>query len=156
VSALYHGGKPGLRAGDVLEPGHSRDHQHPGCKWCEARAAGVSVGGDGPSEREDRVYITEEMGYARYYASLFGRGDVYQVEPIGEKESTEEDRFASFTCARAVVVDVVERAVLLTMGQRRRLFIRWARRDGLSQRQAWSEWAVFEQQILNGLRGARP
>ena len=28
AAPLYHGGAPGLAVGDLLKPGHSRDHNH--------------------------------------------------------------------------------------------------------------------------------
>jgi hypothetical protein len=33
---LFHGGIPGLRRGDLIEPGHDRQ-AHDGCQWCAAR-----------------------------------------------------------------------------------------------------------------------
>lgn len=137
---LYHGGVPGLRPGDLLRPGHSRDDLHPGCPWCEARAAGDTTTVDAPSERH-AVYVTEDRSYARYYASLYGRGDLYEVEPIGPlTPSTEDITIPAWTCAEARVVLVVQRAVLLTMRQRWDHYWTWAKREGVTKAQARREF----------------
>lgn len=139
---LYHGGVPGLSAGDLLEPGHSRDHNHPGCQWCEARANGGTLGGlggDGPSERH-AVYVTTDRAYARFHASLFGHGDLYEVEPVGELVHSDEDPVPSWTCQAARVVLVVQRAVLLTMRQRWDHYWDWAKREGVTKAQARLEF----------------
>lgn len=151
---LYHGGVPGLSEGDVIQPGHSRDHHHSGCPWCEARAKGGSFGGDGPSMRADRVYVTADKAYARYYASLYGRGDLYEVEPVGGVEPSMEDPFPTFVVPTARVVNVVQRAVLLRMSQRRELYLRWAKADGdgVTRRQALEE---FREMFLARLSGVR-
>ncbi len=131
----YHGGVPGLRAGDVLLPGHSRQH-HDGCPWCEARAAGKSLGGMDPPSQRDAVYVTTSREYAQFHASLYGRGDLYIVEPIGPLEESKEDRFPSWTCASAVVRTVYKRAVLLTWSQRRRMYRLWEAADAAAEAEA--------------------
>ena len=100
-SRLWHGGVPGLRRGDVLTGGQSR-RVHEGCPFCEAREAGGAVtidgvGIDGPSFRPDRAYVTADREYARFHASLWGRGDLYRVEPIDpdDLEPSTEDHFPS-------------------------------------------------------------
>lgn len=127
---LWHGGVPGLRPGDQIRPGGSRPI-HPGCAWCEARAAGLPTpGGQDPlAGRPDRVYLTPVREYARHYASLWGRGDLYRVDPVGPVERSTEDTVETWLAPAAVVVAVTERAVLLTMGQRRRLDRIWAAAD---------------------------
>lgn len=136
---LYHGGVPGLGPGDALKPGHSRDHNHPGCPWCEARAKGESHGGDGPSQRE-AVYVTTDRGYARFHASLYGHGDLYEVEPVGALEASAEDPVPAWTCPEARVVLVVQRSVLLTMRQRWDHYWSWAKREGLTKAEARMEF----------------
>lgn len=127
---LWHGGMPGLRPGDVLTGGHER-RTHPGCPFCEARSNGrtLVVDGhpvDGPSARPDRLYLTSDRAYARFYASLWGRGDLYRVEPIGDLEvSVEDHAFPSWIAESATVLSAPERAVLMTMTQRRALLRRW-------------------------------
>jgi len=131
---LWHGGMPGLRPGDILMGGHER-RTHPGCPWCEARSTGrtLVVDGhpiDGPSARPDRLYLTADRDYARFYASLWGRGDLYRVTPIGDLEVSDEDHaFPSWTAPSGQVVAVYARAVLLTMTQRRALLRRWKAGD---------------------------
>lgn len=126
---LFHGGIPGLRVGDLIEPGHGRRH-HDGCPWCEARAKGEAhLGMDGPSQRQDRVYATSSRLYAKHYASLWGRGDLYRVEPVGEAERSTEDSIETWCAPALRVVAVLDRAVLLTMSERRRLDREWAAAD---------------------------
>jgi hypothetical protein len=71
------------------------------------------------------VYATTDRQYARWYASLAGLGWLYRVRPVGELHESAEDHFPSFWCAEFEVVSVLERAVRLSMRERRRLFIRW-------------------------------
>lgn len=130
TKAWWHGGVPDLRPGDLIEPGHERA-VHDGCTWCEARANGEAGPGglDGPSKRSDRVYVTSHRLYAKHHASLWGRGDLYRVEPVGDVEASSEDTIETVTCAAARVVAVYERAVLLTMTERRRLWREWGEAD---------------------------
>lgn len=126
---LFHGGIPGLRVGDIIEPGHDR-HPHPGCPWCEARANGDAYRGiDGPSLDSDRVYCTTNRLYAKHYASLWGRGDLYRVEPVGPLVESTEDTVESFKAHALRVVAVYERAVRLTNTERRRLWREWGAAD---------------------------
>ena len=127
---LWHGGVPGLRPGDLIEPGHARA-SHPGCPWCEARERGqAGPGGLDPASAETgRVYLTTDRLYARHYASLYGRGDLYRVEPVGGVEASVEDSIPTWTSPAARVVAVVDRAVLLTDKERRRLWRDWGTAD---------------------------
>lgn len=128
---LYHGGAGGLAVGDVIEPRPNARHID-GCAVCAARARGESVtidglGVDPPTGDEHAVYITSDRFYAKFYASL-AQGDLYRVEPIGPTERSEEDPMVeAYRCERAVIVGVVERAVTLTEGERRRY---WRRMGG--------------------------
>lgn len=134
----YHGGVPYLRPGDLIGPGHDR-RTHDGCPWCEARAdGGAHLGIDGPSGEPDRVYATTSRLYAKHYASLWGRGDLYRVDPVGEATPSTEDTFPSITAPALRVVAVLDRAVLLTMTERRRLGREWHAADiaALSERSA--------------------
>lgn len=124
VSKYFHGGVPGLRPGDILRGGHGRK-MHDGCPFCEARAAGGSLDGIDPASAREAVYITTDKGYAKHYASLYGRGDLYAVEPIGPLTPSEEDHFPSWTTEEARIVAVHERGVLLTMREREALGRRW-------------------------------
>jgi len=137
---LFHGGVPGLQIGDLLEPGHSRDDLHPGCPVCEARKRGDGSLGDPPSSHPNHVYLTPDRLYARFHASMYGRGDLYIAEPIGEVEESAEDPFPAFFAHRARVVAVPEHGVLLRPSERRKLYLRWARRDGIPKGQAEEEF----------------
>jgi hypothetical protein len=130
MNYYYHGGVDGLKVGDILEPGHSRK-KHDGCPWCEARENGEAhLGMDGPS-RWASVYFTPNRLYAKFHASMYGRGDLYRVEPIGEVVRSTEDSMESYRAPSARIVAVYERAVLLTMSERRKLDREWAEADRL-------------------------
>jgi hypothetical protein len=129
---LYHGGVPGLRAGDLIEPGHERA-SHAGCAFCDARARGdAHLGVDGPSQDADRVYASTSRIYAKYYASLYGRGALYRVEPVGELVRSPEDTIETFKAPALRVIAVLERAVLLTWAERRRLMREWTAADRIA------------------------
>lgn len=127
---LYHGGIPGLRVGDVIEPGHDRKAVD-GCPWCQARASGHAGpdGIDGPSVHPEHVYATTHRLYARHYASLYGRGDLYRVEVVGEAVRSEEDSFETYRAPALRVLAVLDRAVLLRWTDRRRLDREWLAAD---------------------------
>ncbi|MFB7443095.1 hypothetical protein ACFC01_33150 [Streptomyces mirabilis] len=128
----FHGGVPGLKPGDLITP--SSPHVVEGCKVCEARAQGLTamVGGeavDPPTGRPDRVYITSDRDYARFYASRYWYGDLYTAEPVGELEASTEDPFPTWCVPAARVVSVYTQAVQLTRSQRRSLLRRWTEAD---------------------------
>lgn len=127
---FWHGGVPGLQRGELIEPGHARQH-HEGCAWCEARAAGGAyLGMDGPSRHPEHVYATTDRLYARFHASLWGYGDLYHVRPVGPTWRSDEDSIESYRAQAWEVVAVVDRAVRLTMSERRRLWKLWGDADG--------------------------
>ena len=126
---LFHGGVPGLRPGDLIEPGHTRK-VHDGCVWCAARAVLPAVL-DGNADHADQVYLTPVRMYARYYASLYGRGDLYQVEPLCELARSSEDTVETWRVPAARVLVAVDRAVLLTNSERRRLRRMWGEADSM-------------------------
>lgn len=130
---LFHGGIPGLKPGDLITPHPPRIVD--GCPICVARAAGGNpvVEGlgvvDPATQRPDRVYVTADRDYGRFYASRWYRGDLYVVEPVGVLDASTEDRFPSWTCEAARVRSVYQRCVLLTPKQRRALLKRWTAAD---------------------------
>lgn len=134
---LWHGGVPDLRPGDLIVPGRERRH-HDGCPFCEARRAQAAGGDvpviDGLAERRHQVYLTPSREYARHYASLWGRGDLYRVEPVGDVVRSTEDTIETWTAPAARVLSAPERAVLMTPGQRRALDRIWATADA-----AWED-----------------
>ena len=125
---LFHGGVPGLQPGQLIEPGHDRRH-HDGCPWCEARAQGGAHQGIDPLALPGRVYATSHRLYARHYASLWGRGTLYRVTGIGDGQRSTEDTIESWHFPALRVEAVLDRAVLLTMSERRRLFKEWGDAD---------------------------
>ena len=131
---LFHGGVPDLRPGDLIQPGHERK-THDDCPWCEARATGETVPGgiDPLAAQPDRVYLTTHRLYAKHYASLWGRGDLYRVDPVGELEESTEDTIPTWTSPAARVLAVVDRAVLLTPTERRRLYREWGAADAQAE-----------------------
>lgn len=119
---LYHGGVPDLEPGDLIEPGHSRDTQHDDCPICRKRREQGAAAPEG-TQHPENVYCTTNRLYAKLHASLYGRGDVYQVEPLGElTPSTDEgDPEGSYRCPLLRVKRVVDVHVTLTDKERRRL-----------------------------------
>jgi len=134
IGRLWHGGIPDLKPGDLITP-------HPpnivdGCAICAAKARGEQphlpgIPGvvDPLTERPDRVYITPDREYARFYASKYPTGDLYVVEPVGDMETSTEDPFPTIVVPAARVITVYSRAIRLTTGQRRTLTNRWERAD---------------------------
>jgi hypothetical protein len=129
----WHGGAPGLRVGDLIVPGER--HYVDGCAVCASKkrgenyrlANGAAV--DPLNAHEDRVYITADREYARFYASKYPRGDLYTVEPVGELEASTEDPFPTWHVGSARVVSVYDRYVRLSDRQRLTLQRRWKRVD---------------------------
>lgn len=137
TSRYFHGGVPGLNAGDVLTGGHSRQVVD-GCPICAGRNAGKPTLLDPPTLHPDRLYVTSDREYARHYASTYGRGDLYDVIPLDEVLDSTEDRFPTWSTTRARVRLVVARRVLLTWEQRADLRVRWDAADRLATLGAWS------------------
>lgn len=131
---LWHGGAPGLKVGDVLVPGER--HHVDGCQVCQAKARGESPILDPLNRHEDRLYVTSDREYARFYASKYPRGDLYTVEPVSLDWSELvmvdvglEDPFPTWAVPAARVVSVYATYVQLTDRQRVALVNRWKRVD---------------------------
>lgn len=128
----WHGGAPGLRTGDLILPGHQRKH-HDGCPWCEARARQAEGGAASPidplAEHPDMVYATTHKLYAKHFASLYGYGSLYRVEPVGAVQRSPEDTVPTWMAPAWRVLATVDRMVLLTWSERRRLFREWGEYD---------------------------
>lgn len=118
-TALYHGGAPGFRAGDIITP-HPTKHLE-GCQWCAS--------GADDNHAPDFVFATAERLYAKYYASKYGKGWLYIVTPESEMEPSQFDPFETYQARVFRVASVSERAVLLTMGERKRLQRLWKADD---------------------------
>lgn len=126
---LFHGGVTGLRPGDEILPGHAEHRYVPGCPHCEAQRAGLQGLIDPPTPKE-WVYATESRPYARFYASRVVNGDLYRVFLVGDIERSREDlHFPSWRGRKAIVHSVLERHIILTMKERRRLFLDWGGTD---------------------------
>lgn len=103
---LYHGGARRLdRVGLILPP---------------ARTGALSLAEYAPVTRRDRVYLTADTLVAHMYALMVGRGDVYEVEPLGEIEPDPDYRGSadtpSFQTPMARIVRVVARNVTRWQG----------------------------------------
>jgi hypothetical protein len=122
---LWHGGAPGLRAGELIEPRPEGDTRHllDGCPTCEAMKFGDRPKG---MARVDRVYVTTDREYARLYASGYPRGALYRVEAVGEMEETTEDDdpYPSWATTSARVLSVYDAVVRLSEREARRLMRR--------------------------------
>lgn len=145
-----------MKVGDTLLP--AAPHVEDGCRICRLRADGIvptvrdlramalAASGpqaekilrgleglhpdtplDPPSSRPE-VYVTHDMGYARFYAAR-SRGDLYRVAPVGDLTRSDEDHFESFTCGSAVVVAVIQRSIMLDRSERRAMERRWRKAD---------------------------
>ena len=127
MSVLYHGGVPDLKPGDIIEPGHSRDN-YDDCPICRARREKGADAIEGTGHQE-QVYCTTMRDYAAEYAAIYGKGDVYQVRPIGNLIESDEDFEGCYRCDRLQIVRTVEKHVVLTP-KRRRKIIRLMQRLG--------------------------
>lgn len=125
----FHGGKPGLKPGDMLTE-HEPNYVD-GCAICETkRRGGNPVIDSNPIHKG--VYFTTDREYARFYASKYPRGDLYSVQPAGPiLMAGDEDPFETAVCEVVMVRGLVQRDVRLDNGQRRRLLRRWADSDRL-------------------------
>jgi hypothetical protein len=123
---LWHGGVPGLKPGDRIEPVDrtgTTAHLVDGCPTCEARKAGVQLSDD--TARTDRIYVTTDREYARLYAAGWPRGALYTVQVDGGMGPTgRDDPAPSWAAPNAVVLAVYDPLVTLTAGQIRRLLRR--------------------------------
>lgn len=124
TGVLYHGGAPGLKPGDIIDGGHSRDDLHDDCPICRRRREqGAELPSPAGTAHPDMAYCTTSRLYARLYASVYGRGDVYQVEPLGPLTPTtdEGDPEGSYRCPRLRVKRITDVHVTLTPKERRRI-----------------------------------
>ena len=124
----FHGGPPGLKPGDLIEPRPAAATAHlvDGCPTCEARRQGAPLPGD--DNDSGQVYVTTNRDYARVYAAGYPRGGLYVVEPIGDLvDRSEHDPEPSWGCASARVLAVYDAVVTLTPAQVRRYMRRWSR-----------------------------
>lgn len=116
----FHGGVPGLRPGDLLEPQPLGEGAHlvDGCPTCEARKTGQQL----PTDELDpaMIYVTTDREYARLYASGYPRGALYVVDPVGELTPS-PDPVPSWGCPAARVTAVYDAYVVMTEREMLRL-----------------------------------
>lgn len=125
--SYFHGGKPGLRIGDLIEP--SSPNYLDDCPICQQKKAGIPTAIDPLTAHPDSVYLTTDREYARFYASKYPRGDLYVADPVGELTPSEEDHFLTWRVPSARVRAVYDRCVQLSTRQRRALLRRWTEAD---------------------------
>lgn len=125
---LFHGGAPELWKGRTIRPDMAHRRFHDGCAICAAHKRGLSTSID-PATPHGFVYATSDLSYARYYASRFGNGWVYEVDLASDAEPSSEDQFPTWRASSALVRRVVAKRVTLTMDERRDLFVRWGGTD---------------------------
>lgn len=123
--ALFHGGLPGMRVGDTVEPDRMTHRHVEGCAFCAAQAEGSALAD--PATPAGWVYACNDKPYARFYASRAVLGTLYRVRLVGDVEpSLEDPPWAWAWRARsAVVLAVLENNVVLTMEERWRYFRRF-------------------------------
>lgn len=121
---LFHGGAPGLRAGDLITPRAAGDTAHlvDGCPTCEARRAGTPL----PSDDLDPalVYVTTDRDYASIYAAGYPRGALYRVETTDDLTPS-PDPVPSFGVHTATVAAVLDPMVVLSRHDTRRFMRRY-------------------------------
>ncbi|WP_043180288.1 hypothetical protein [Streptomyces sp. NRRL F-5123] len=115
----FHGGIPGLTAGDWILP----PDQTGTTRTLSAIAA--EHGGPAYATRTDIVYVTTGRDVARSFAAYYPDGALYRVEPDGALEPDPDSGIPglSWQCPRAQVVAVVDPVVLF----RTRTPERWLR-----------------------------
>lgn len=123
--SYYHGGAPGLRPGDVIEPTSGTAHLVDGCPTCEARRKGEPLSSD--DNDPTLVYVTTDRRYAEVYAAGYPDGALYRVRPIGPLwPRGEHDPVPSFGCGSAQVLSVLDRLVRFDAKRARRALRRYA------------------------------
>lgn len=119
MTVLYHGGAPGFRPGDIIQP-HPTKHVA-GCEWC-------ATGAD-DNHAPEFVFATAHRLYAKYYASKYINGWLYIVEPDGVPARSRFDPFETYQAPALSVRSVSERHIRLTRAERLRLQRQWKADD---------------------------
>jgi hypothetical protein len=89
--------------------------------------------------------------YAKQYASKVIFGWLYIVEPVGEMERSDHDTVETYHSPACRVLRVSERAVQLTMSERRHLYAMWKAADQLAGG-AGNELVDWQMERLLGVR----
>lgn len=122
----FHGGIPGFKAGDVLDAVPYRNRRA-SCGWCSAHANVLLSTGEAPGYGADEVcahalYVTSSRLYAKARAAMWGYGDVYRVEPVGDLvQKTDPDLCLEWDVPAARVLAVYDRVVRLSRSEVNRL-----------------------------------
>lgn len=127
----WHGGAPGLRAGDLLLPP------------CETgvitrvqilEEAGIISPDYMESDRNrlDRVYLTHNKELAKAYAyswgwETLGRGALYVARPIGPYQADPDLLEHSIECERAEIITVYDPAVQMSHARYTRIMLSQAK-----------------------------
>lgn len=124
MTRYWHGGIPGLKPGDTIDPPTGTDHLLDDCPVCEARRRGEQLAED--DNDPSMVYVTTDRDYARIYAAGYPRGALYVVEPVGTLHSRgDHDPAPSWGCVQAVVKSVYDPLVTMSPKETRRLMRRY-------------------------------
>lgn len=117
----YHGGRPGLKVGDILLPPTETgitpwlDQRAMSHKSAAAYAAWLQI----PKRRQERehVFVTREQWVATLFAQMaYTAGTLYRVEPLGDIGEGYTVRmlgrtYSETTCDRARIVAIVKEGI---------------------------------------------
>lgn len=118
MTKFYYGGQPNLQPGDIVEPAHLVE-THEACTECDELEDGLRSGEIVWGSQV--IFFSEERLYAKFYSTLYGRGWLYLVEPVGEYESSKLDRMQSCTTGHLRIVRIVEKSVILKPNEMRQI-----------------------------------
>lgn len=131
---LYHGGAPGLRAGDLIVPQRVEDgataHLVDGCPVCEARRRGEQLADD--QNDPAHVYVTTDREYAAIYANGYPHGGLYRVtvdDDVALTPTGGDDPVPSWHVPVARVAAVLDPLVRFDAARMRRAVRRYLLRE---------------------------
>ena len=104
MSVWFHGGYPGLRPWELVEPPDTTGTNHTLSRYVPPGAP--------HGTRTDVVYITSSKTVARVYAAWYPNGAVYVVEPYGDLEPDPDAPGLGAMCGCARVVAVLHPQVI--------------------------------------------
>lgn len=103
MNAWFHGGYPGLTAGDWIEP--------PDVTATEHRLSAYAPDGAPHGTRTDVVYLTSTQNVARAHAAMYPDGAIYRVHPVEVVGPDPDAPGNAVMCRRAKVLEVVRPVV---------------------------------------------
>mgnify|MGYP001356936212 CR=1 FL=1 len=99
-STYYHGGFPGLVAGDRLLP--------PDATGATTRLSRLAAALGAPhGTRTDVVYLATVQEHARAFAALYPDGALYEAEPVGDVEPDPDAPEAAVMVPAAIITAVI-------------------------------------------------